>query len=242
MNTHDRIREGIAAHTLLALDEDERRRVEQELLEHLPGCAECSAAMREFREAAGDLALGVDPVPPSGELDERLLSAVRGEPRKRQATPIVSRRRRLAGRAGVAAAVVALVASAALNVALVQRVDEADRDRAALAALVDAASDPRVRSVALRGEAGSVVLVYRPEASAVLVAEALGAPPAGHVYELWFLDGSAVPVETFVPEEGRVVLALPKNPTGFRGAAITIEKGFVQKPTVEPLYSATLEA
>jgi hypothetical protein len=234
MNTHESIRESIAAYALDALDPDERRRVQQDLLEHLPGCADCSATMRELREVADELATGVDPVAPSRELEQRLLDAVRGEPRARTQP---ARRSRFMARIAVAAVVVGLAGSVALNVSYVVGADRAERDRIALAAM----THPDARTVALRGDAGSVLLVYRPQAQPLLVASGLPAPPAGRVYELWFLDGATpVPVRTFVPNDGRIVLELPKDPSAFRGAAITIEEGFVTAPTTDPVYAGTI--
>ena len=236
MTSHESIRESIAAYALDALDPGERRRVEHDLLEHLPGCAECSATMREFRETAGRLAMGVEPVAPSRDLEQRLIDAVRGEPRARP-VPVLPRRSRFAARIAIVAAVIGLAGSVAVNVSYVRRLDQAERERAALAAV----THPDARTIALRGESGSALIVYRAQAQPLLVATGLPDPPAGRVYELWFLDGAtAVPIGTFVPKEGRVVLELKKDPSSFRGAAITIEERFVTAPTTDPVYAGTI--
>jgi anti-sigma factor RsiW len=82
---HDGIRQMIAAFVLDALDPDERGRVDRELLEHLPGCDECLALMRDLREVGGELALGAGAAAVSPTLEASRGFARSGPPHRSHA-------------------------------------------------------------------------------------------------------------------------------------------------------------
>lgn len=234
---HEAIRQAIAAYALDSIAAAERAAVERELLEHLPGCAECSAMMREFRELSGDLALAAPAALPPTSLETRILSAVREE----RPAPLRPGRRRMVARVAAAIAILALGASAALNVALLGRADRADRRAEALAPLLDLAADPLARSVALRGRAGSLSIVFRPGGDAFLVGRDVAEPGAGRVLALWFLDGARpVPVSFFRPRNGDVLVRLAVDPAAFARAAVTEEPGRVPAPTSDPIFEGAL--
>jgi anti-sigma-K factor RskA len=81
MDDHQQYQEPLALHALDALDAAEARSLE----EHLASCAECRAALIEWRDATGLLAYASTPSAPSDELRSRILAAARTETRAPQA-------------------------------------------------------------------------------------------------------------------------------------------------------------
>ena len=93
---HSEFQELLALHALDALDAAERPALEA----HLASCAECRAALVEWRDATGLLAHASTPAAPGNELRARILAATRTETRAVQPTeasarvvPITSRLR-----------------------------------------------------------------------------------------------------------------------------------------------------
>ena len=80
MDDHQQYQESLALHTLEALDATEARSLEA----HLASCAECRAALSEWRDATGLLAHASTPKAPSDELRARILAAARAETRAPQ--------------------------------------------------------------------------------------------------------------------------------------------------------------
>ncbi|MDT5159014.1 MAG: hypothetical protein QOC99_1273 [Acidobacteriota bacterium] len=70
---HEDYKQLLALEALGALDEGERRTLE----EHLPSCAECRAELRELSDASASLAYTVAPVMPPTALRVRVLESVR---------------------------------------------------------------------------------------------------------------------------------------------------------------------
>jgi predicted anti-sigma-YlaC factor YlaD len=66
MTGHERMEELIAAYGLDALDADERRRAQAELIGHIASCEPCRALFRDTSGVAADLALAIAPVPAPG--------------------------------------------------------------------------------------------------------------------------------------------------------------------------------
>jgi len=80
MDDHQQYQESLALHALDALDASEARSLEA----HLASCAECRAALIEWRDATGLLAYASTPSAPSDELRGRILAAARTETRTPQ--------------------------------------------------------------------------------------------------------------------------------------------------------------
>jgi anti-sigma-K factor RskA len=80
MDNHQQYQESLALHALDALDATEARSLEA----HLASCAECRAALIEWRDATGLLAYASTPAAPSDELRARILAAARAETRAPQ--------------------------------------------------------------------------------------------------------------------------------------------------------------
>src|SRR5258705_10838554 len=113
MDDHQQYQELLALHALDALDAAEARSLEA----HLATCAECRAALGEWRDASGLLADAATPKAPSDELRARILAAARADTRAPQVEtsakvvpmPIAPRRSSLWANALRIAAAVAIV-------------------------------------------------------------------------------------------------------------------------------------
>ncbi len=87
MDDHQQYQELLALHALDALDAAEARSLE----EHLASCAECRAALIEWRDATGLLAHASTPAAPSDELRARILAAAQTETTAGQSTETSAR-------------------------------------------------------------------------------------------------------------------------------------------------------
>lgn len=72
---HETCKEMLAMHALSALDDDDRRALQ----EHLDSCAACRLELEEWQATAGALAYVAAPLAPSAQLRERILERVRSE-------------------------------------------------------------------------------------------------------------------------------------------------------------------
>lgn len=97
MNDHQQYQDLLALHAVDALDASEKPLLEA----HLATCAECRAALVEWRDVTGALAHAATPIAPSDELRARILAATRAETRPAQTAsrvvqmPIAPRRSNL---------------------------------------------------------------------------------------------------------------------------------------------------
>jgi anti-sigma factor RsiW len=157
----DALHELTAAYALDALDPTEQSAYEQ----HLAGCEQCRAELAGFRDAAGALALAVEPASPPPALRGRILDAARAARpnvvplRPRWAYPV--------------AAVAAVAACAAIGFG-VWAAELSSRDHG-------------LRTVPLAGAAGS--LVVSGDGHAALVVAGLKPAPSGKTWEAWVIDG-----------------------------------------------------
>jgi len=236
MTDHVQIQEAIAAYVMHAIDPEERARTEHELLEHLPGCESCSALLRDLRELSGDLALAPDPRPISEVGQARVMAAVTGSrpaatPRAHHAWP----------RAAAAVVAVAIAGSAAVNIVVASRSSNVERRARAAIAAVALAADPSAHRAVLQGAGGSLVMSVLPNGTGVFIAHGMAAPPGGSVYELWLAqDARYVPVRTFSPDAGDVVLSFRVDPGSYTATAVTVEHRFVRQPTRAPAYFGSI--
>ena len=238
---HEQLEEAVAAYALGALDDAERPEVERALLDHLPGCASCREMLNDFREVTGDLALVAPGRGVPEAVEERILDGIREQ--RQVATPRAIARRSPWTRFAVAGVAAAIAALFAWNLQLASRVNEGNLRANDLAAAVGLIGAPDAKSASLSGEAGSLVLVYRP-GKAVLVGQNVDAPASGKVLQVWLMRaGLPTSVGAFRPDNGFIVLPIDVDPTAFDRVAITVEKApKAPRPTSAPIFSAPLTA
>lgn len=204
--SHEPFETQAAAYALGALDGDERAQFEEHLAH---GCAQCSAAVRDFGETLADVARGEPPLIPPAHVKTALMRRVTAT-----ATPaprLAWRRWRWAAGTVAAAVVIAaftagFVASRyearigmmaremATTRAALQRQEAALRGQlAASQAVVDLLRDPATRVVTLQGQGASPQssgrLVWNEKAGGYLLVANLPPAPAGKAYELWTISG-----------------------------------------------------
>jgi hypothetical protein len=231
---HDEMENAVAAFVLDACDEDERERVRV----HVEGCLHCREVARRLSRAAESIPLVSRDVRPPARLRERILAAAAVSPpgtqQEAQAPPArimplpppvmparPSERWRLLVPA-VALLVAGLVALGAWNVRLNQ-----PPSHYAMSGIGS-----------MSGASGEVTDLGREGKTEVSLAS-LPQPEAGHVYELWLVDGSGhlVPARVFTPDShGNADLVLDRGLHNVKQVVVTQEAGpaGVQTPTRKP--------
>ena len=221
-----------AALALGAVDADEAGAAR----EHFETCAEPHAELRSFLGSDAVLAAGLEPIPPSAGLRDRLMRSIAEAPGAAAApeqprggwfdwlSPQVARPLALA-------AVVAAVAFGAWGVSLAGQLGERDR---ALRQVADAIAGGEV-AYRVEGDAGRGYVVDTPGSGAAFVVADVGALDADKLYELWLIgpDGVPVGVGTFRPGDAAVaVIPVEEDLEGFGTFAVTIESERVDSPTL----------
>jgi anti-sigma factor RsiW len=235
--THDELTDALPAYALDALDALERAAVEA----HLSGCEACRAELRVLYRVADGIGLEATPVSPPASLKTRVLGSIparatdsldawRQLPRAAQPSPEAGRRRSwlmpLAAAAAVALAAWSLQYANSLRMEN-ERLQQVQRVMAA----------PDVLRVELKTQtqiAGAQARAFwSRSAGLVLVAEGLPALPAGRVYQLWTITGTAATsAGLLTPQvDGTAVLALPVSPDAPRPDAFGV--------TIEPTGGST---
>lgn len=243
---HDRLEELYAAEALSGLDDDGRHELREILTWHDPRCAECAALRADYADVAATLALSLEPVPTAPGSEERLLTATRTvaqrqgskvlrvlppsvvRPDEVPEEPEEPRRRPMRVVAVALAAAACLVGAAVLGYSLRATTSSPDQIVAAFTA------QPGTRSESMAHGDQQVVVYYRPgQQTALVVGHGLNDPPAGHVYELWYLpEGQTdmAPGGIFTPKDGTAV-APATIATPFTTLAVSIEPGYMTAPT-----------
>jgi anti-sigma-K factor RskA len=243
-----------AGYVLDALDEQERVAFES----HLPGCPDCQAEVVALRATVAGLG-AADAVAPPERLRAAVLAEVARTPQvapeataadavaNAEVVPLGSRRRRLVAVLAVAATLLALLAiglGALLGQARSQR-DEVSADAQRVAQVLTA-PDARSTTAAVQGGGRAAVVVSPSQQAAVLVGDDLAQPPAGHVYQLWFIgaDGKAASAGTFTPgPQGSAAVPLDGTPAGAATVGMTVEpSGGSSSPTTQPVLAVPLAA
>ena len=232
---HEQFADDLALYALGSLAAAERSPLEK----HLDECAGCR---RELEQRRGDMALlalsAAGPMPPL-RARQRLMEAIKREP-KRQAAPRRTAWWAIAG--WVAAAAMAVVAiaewrdsSALLQEALrwrtlsnqqAQELEEAHK-------IVETLRSPEAQVVNVtktnaRPQPQGKAFYVRDRSSLIFLASNMPALPPRKAYELWLIpkQGSPIPAGVFKPNErGNAMVINPPLPAGVeaKAFAITIE-------------------
>ena len=230
---HALIDELLAIRALDGLDEGDAALLERELAAH-GECEECRRLEVQHAEVAGMLALALDPRPVREDMADRILAEAQAPRATDAATPD-----ELAGhqsaRLGRWQAAFGVAASVALLLAIV------------LATRPDAGPTVLGRVIVPFEGAGpgEVALAYTPgEPGALVWANGLPDPGAGHVYELWmFEDGDPIRATCLAPTGGAVAASIDADLSSAQLMAVTVESSECPTaPTTDPLYTADLDA
>jgi len=218
---HGSIEELLAGHVLRSLTGADAAEADRLLTEHVPGCIECRTTLEDFRRLSGDMGLAAGPVTPP----ETLLPRLRGELDAGRA------RRRPLRYVAVAAGVAAVVGLATISVSQNIRANNADVLADSMAEAAALASRPDARMV----DVGPMQELSAPgEEILYVMGNGVPMPPEGSVYRAWIVtDGTPTFVGEFLPEEGRVFLEIPFDPTVHDDLWISVEPA--DAPTDEPV-------
>lgn len=246
---HEEYREMIPARALSALDAAEA----QALNEHLENCAECRRELEEWRATAATLSLTADPVEPSPDVRERILSEVRKDLSSPDVLPFRATPRNIWSSFGSLGAMAAVVLLTALIVGLVVLWREKlsmHNELARSREFVELVTTPGAKVAELKGidlGAGATAsLAYDQNGRAMLMAHKLPHPPQGKAYQLWFIVGDKPPMpgKTFSPDntgKGMLKDQVPREALGSAIFAITMEpEGGSSAPT-SPIYLRSFE-
>ena len=227
--THDELKDALPAYALDALDAAEHAAVEA----HLAACDACRAELVVLQRVADGIGLEATPVTPPPSLKARVLGSIPARATDsldawrqlpRAAQPSAPRRRSwllpLA-----AAAVVALAAWA------LQYANSVRMENERLLQVQRVMTAPDVLRVELKAQTQVENALARAfwsrSAGLVLVAERLPALPAGRVYQLWTITGTAATSAGLLTPhaDGTAVLSMPVRPDAPRPDAfgVTIE-------------------
>ncbi len=226
------------AYALDALDDAERREFEH----HLLSCEACAAEVEGLRATGAMLGVaattGVPASLHSAVMTQvrttRQLAPVPGDEDVNPAVPLL-RRARTTSRTLLAVAAALIVVAGTLGGVVFhehQQVTQARQLAAQMSAVIGAADARQI-------EAGGVarVIVSPAQGRAVFVGQRLPAVEAGHVLQLWVLDGGARSVG--VIEGSAALLATGIRPGSKLGVTVEPAGGSPQ-PTTEPVMTMDL--
>jgi anti-sigma-K factor RskA len=228
--------EQLELYVLGVLSDDEAAGVER-LMNVDPAVRE---RVRELRGVVARVPASLEPMQPSADLRERILTAARAEstdsiagrePEASGPRQIHPSRRWLPW-AIAAVLAIALGGSIVWNARLQDRLD----DRPDVAVHVVTGSGP---AAGTRGQ----VVVFEDTGGALLSLSALPPLEPGQVYQVWLIDGgSPTPSVTFVPAaDGIASVAVPGDVPSFATLAVTVEPtGGSAAPTSDPIIVSSL--
>jgi anti-sigma factor RsiW len=174
------------SYVLDAVSEEERAEFER----HLPHCPACDAEVRGLRETTARLALAAAVVPPA-RMESRVLAAAY---HTRQLPPRPGPRRlpRMPRRVITLVAAASVAVAAGLGVTQLTTQHQLQSARAGNAAIARVLTAPDARIGTAPTSAGGSVTVVASAGlrEAVVSTNALAAPPAGRVYQVWVMTGA----------------------------------------------------
>jgi anti-sigma-K factor RskA len=236
---HDDYKEMIPARALSALDAAEERA----LNEHLEDCSECRKELEGWQATAAALSLAPDPIEPSPEIRERILSEVRKD-RSSDVIPFkATPRRNIWSSLGTLGAIAAVVLFAAMSIGLAvlwRQNQRLARERE----FVELVNTRGARVSELRGIDPGLIATAKVAyddrtGRAILMASNLPSVPQGQAYQLWFIVGNKPPMpgKTFVPDSrGSAVLKdeIPREAVDV--FAITVEPADGSRAPTTPIF------
>jgi len=238
---HEDYKSMIPAHALSALDAEESRAMNQ----HLSQCAECRDELADWESTAAALALTSDPVEPSPQVRDRIMSAIRDDKSSEKVVQFPSRRNVWSsfGSLGAIAAAVLFVALIVWIVVLWQQNRALRHEIAQSAEFVKLLTTPGTKTTELAGtthaSGATARLAYDKTGHAMLMASGLPPAPQGKEYQLWYIVGSKAPMpgKSFAPDEtgeGTLTDQVPPDAMDSAVFAITLEPaGGMPAPTGE---------
>ena len=236
---HDDYKEMIPARAVSALDAEDAR----VLNKHLENCPECRRELDDWETTAAALAFAAEPLEPSPQVRERILSEIGNDRSTSQVIPFKSTSRNIWTSFGSLGAIAAVVLFAVLIVALIvlwRQNRAAQVDLARANEFLQLVTTPGAKVTELKAtdiDAGATAkLVYDRNGRAILIADRLPGVPQGKAYQLWFIVGNKpLPGKTFVPDDtGKGVMKDQVPATALDSAvfAITLEPdGGASAPT-----------
>jgi anti-sigma-K factor RskA len=249
MSHHEQFADHLALYAIGALAGEERAALE----EHLRGCADCSGELAQLRGDTALLAFSVSGPQPPARSRERLMAAIKKEPRLNYGRSRRTGWLRIFELAGALAAVVVISLLVKQEHALRKRV--ADLQATSTAQEVQLNETERLMASLTSPEAEHFTLVAsnappQPQGKAIYVrssgvlmflATNMPAPPPQKTYELWVIpsNGSPIPAGVFRPDaHGSATVFRPPLPAGVEAKeiAITVEpEAGSSAPTSEPI-------
>lgn len=232
-----------AAYALGAVDDLERAAFER----HLRTCTKCQEEVASYDGTLVSLATSAPPVAPPASLKASLMEQVAATPQRSArhpehsaSAPTAPSGRSWATRGRLLAAAAGVAAAAVVGVAVIQPWEQPTSVVVASPAeRVLEASDARKFTAAVDG--ARVILTMSPSQSqAAVQTERMPSAPAGHVYQLWYLDGLGQPRSAGVMR-GEPVQLLEGTTANAIAAAITVEPtGGSKAPTTTPIVRVSM--
>jgi len=232
--SHERVEELLAARALGGLDPEDAALAERALIEHVPECPRCRAALDAYGQLAGDMALVADPVTPPATLDAALRRSV-GRRRRRV--------RRRAGWSAAAAAAVVAVGLVGWNVALSARLSDTQETQSWITSAITFMGHPQGSVVPMTGEGpGRASMVYIDGEQAMYVL-AVRLPEPDRAYRVWLLGQQGSWSPGTLEMHGEVgFLFVRTDPERWDFIMVTEDAGAnAPDPSSSPLVSGTVD-
>ncbi|MGH2634384.1 MAG: anti-sigma factor [Tepidiformaceae bacterium] len=217
--------------------------------EHLAGCTECTAELREMDRVAGLLPFGVEDVAPSPAIKAGLMERIAHEPRRLQ-PPTRPHLRPRYWLGAAAAGIAVLVLAGAVGFLLGNSGGGSASGSGSLkaenlrqAALVQSvANDTVLKSTVTEGPASATLLRAPGSSDAYAWLEGLPALPAGKAYQAWLTsDGKQFDPSTVFSNGQGVWLVAGRDFGTYAVVALTIEDaGGARQPTQAPFLEVKL--
>ena len=236
---HNDYKEMISAHALSTLDAADER----VLSKHLAECDECRRELADWKATAASLALSANPMEPSPEVRENILTQIRSEKSGSESVSKVLRFKNtqlnLWNSLGSLGSIAAVIVFGALivSVFVLYQQNRELREQNEFFQLLTA---PGSRMAELSGtpEAANAtaMLAYDRNGRAMLITQGLPRAPEGKQYQLWFIVGNnPLPGKAFTPDISGRTMMKDEVPEAARHSAIfavTLEPtGGVRSPT-----------